>query len=248
MEQFTLEIESRSKKGSTGSRQTRRDGFLPIVVYGNGQESVSAQVVYNTFVKLAEQIRSTQIVTLKSADKRIDGKSALVRQIQKDYVRGKVLHVDIQTFKDDDLVTVRVPLHFVGEPVGVKIESGVLTVFVHDILVSCKARVIPQFIDVDISALGLGKRLHASDIVLIEGVVLKGNPEETVASVTTKKEEEAAAPTAAAAAGAAATAEGAVAPEAGATTAAAGGDAAKKAGADAAKKPEAGKKPEGGKK
>ena len=200
---------------------------------------MSAQVVYNSFVKLAEQIRSTQIVTLKSDDKRIDGKSALVREIQKDYVRGKVLHVDIQTFKDDDLVTVRVPLHFVGEPVGVKIESGVLTVFVHDVLVNCKARVIPQFIEVDISALGLGKRLHASDITLAEGVMLKGNPEETVASVTAKKEEEAAAPTAAVA-GAAATAEGAAAPEAGATPAAAGGDAAKKA--DAGKKPEGGKK------
>lgn len=245
MEQYTLEIEPRSKKGSTGSRQTRRDGFIPTVVYGNGQESVSAQVVYNTFVKLAEQIRSTQVVTLKSSDSRINGKPALVRQIQRDYVGGKLLHVDFQTFKDDELVTVRVPLHFVGEPVGVKIDGGVLTVFVHDILVNCKPAQIPQYIEVDISGLGLGKRLHSSDIGLGKGVQLKGNPEETVASVTTKKEEEVAAPTAAAAEGAAATAEGAAgeaAPAAAAGAAPAAGDAAKK-GADAgAKKPEGGKK------
>ena len=196
MEQYIVEVSKRDALGSAANRRLRKQGLLPSVIYGHGQDTVSAYCSYHDFVKLAEVSKSSRIFTLKSTEKGLDGKSALVKQIQKDHLTGKLVHVDFQTFREDEDVTVNVPLVFKGEPVGVKIEGGVLTIFCHDITVSCRPRLIPETVEVDISNLGLNHRIHTSELPLKEGVKLIGNPEETVASVTVARAEEPA-PTAA---------------------------------------------------
>jgi large subunit ribosomal protein L25 len=105
----------------------------------------------------------------------------LVRQVNLNKRRRRPEHVDFFVLSDEP-VEMYVPLRFVGTPVGVR-EGGVLQEVHRDILVRVSPRNIPEFIEVDVSGLGIGDSLHAADLKLPEGVKLAINPEETIAAV-----------------------------------------------------------------
>ena len=231
--EFVILVEPRDGVGSRRARHTRRDGKIPSVVYARGEAAINVAIAEKEFLKAASAARTSQVFQLKSSDKNLDGRSALVKEIQKDYVANRVLHVDIQTVRDDEEIAVRVPTRVVGEAPGVKLDGGVLTVVSHEITVRCLPKKIPSEVLVDVSELRLGDSIHAKALKLPEGVKLAGNPGETLVSVVAVRniieEEEAAAAAAAAATpeGAAAAAPGA-APAAGAPAAAAAAPAADK--------------------
>ncbi len=178
-----IEISSRDVKGSSQNRRLRNEGLIPSIVYHKGEESLNATVVYKDFYRVASQSTSSQVFLLKSGDNRLNGKSCLVKEVQKDFLKNKVLHVDFQTLKDDEEITVRVPIHVKGEATGVKNEGGILTQVIHDLGVTCLPRHIPKDIVVDVTELKLGASIHASDIVLPAGVALDDDPHETIVSV-----------------------------------------------------------------
>lgn len=219
----TLEIHPREKTGTSNVRRMRKEGLIPSVVYHRGEESLDSAVVYKEFAKVAGQATSSQVFLLKSSDKRFDGKTCLVKDVQKDFLKNSVLHVDFQSLKDDEEITVRVPIHVVGEAYGVKNEGGILTVAIHDVGVTCLPRQIPKEFKVDVSELKLGGSIHASDIALPAGVKLDDDPEETIASVVAIRAAEETT-TAAATEGEAAEGAAAAAPAGAAAPAAAGDD------------------------
>lgn len=230
MENFLLDITRRDETTRSSTKSLRGEGKIPAVVYHRGDKSIPAVVAYNEFVHLAQNARISQVFTFKSSDSAFNGRAALVRDIQKDYVTGKVIHIDFQALKDDEVIRLTVPLHFMGDAVGVKVEGGVLSVHSHQVNVACLPKDIPPFIEYDVSEMKLNTHIHARDLPLPKGVKLAGSGDEPIVSVVIMKEEEIA-PTATAA-----PVEGAAAPEGGAPAAA--GGAAPAAGAAA---------PEGGK-
>jgi len=185
------------------------------------------------FTRIASAVKSSQVFTLKSKIKEIDGRSAVVKEVQKDHLLGTLLHIDFQAVRDDEELTVRVPMRIVGEAPGVKVDGGILTVIARELVVRCFPKLIPAEINVDVGELHLGDSIHAEQVKMPEGVKLAGNPGETIVSVVTVRfvEEETATPAAGATAEGvvAVTAEGAAAAPgvAGAAPAAEGGDAAK---------------------
>lgn len=189
MEGYVLDIEKRVEIGRSVTRRLRRDGRIPAIVYHRGEESLAGSVSYKDFTKLASMAKISQVFTFKSGDKSFEGKSALVRDIQLDHLSGKVIHVDFQALKDDEEISVTVPLHFVGDAVGVKTEGGALSVHRHDLEVRCLPKFIPLFIEVDVSAMRLNTHMHAKDLPLPEGVGLAGSGEVPVVSVAVMKEE-----------------------------------------------------------
>lgn len=229
-----IEIESREQTGSPQARNLRKVGKVPAVVYSKGEQSTSAVVDLKQFVKVAEVSKFSNVFTLKSSDKRFDGRLALVKEVQKDFLKDRLLHVDIQALHENEEINLDVPLNFVGEAPGVKKDGGILAIVRRDLSVRCLPKLIPTVIKVDISTLGLGDSIHANGVPLPEGVKLTSRADETVVSVVaTRAEEETTAVTAAAGA---TPAEGAAAtPAAGATPAAAPAADAKKA--DAKKEP-----------
>ncbi|MBX7136965.1 MAG: 50S ribosomal protein L25 [Oligoflexia bacterium] len=231
MEWITFEAEVRSGIGSALNRRLRREGMLPAVVYSHGEDTIPVTLNYNTFMRAAEKSRNSQIFIFKSPDKRIDGRTAVVKEVQKDGLRGDVLHVDFQALKENEAITVRITLQIKGEPVGVKMDGGILSVAQHEVAVSCLPKLIPDVIEVDVSTLKVGDTIHAKDLNLPTGVELEDDPDETIASVVLPKIVEEEKPAEVAAEGAvAAGAEGAAAaPAAGAAAPAA--DAGKEKGA-----------------
>lgn len=225
MATFTLDLQSRNQVGANSAKRLRAQGFVPSVMYARGEPAVACAVPYKEFVKAAQSARISQVFTFRSSEKELDGRSAIVKDIQKDHLNGKVLHVDFQALHENEEITVRVPLQITGEAQGVKLDGGILTVSAHELEVSCLPRAIPESLLVDVSALRIGESVHAEDVKLPEGVNLAGNPLETIVSVVavrqTVEETAAAAPGAEAAAGtaeagaaapAAASAEGQAAP------------------------------------
>ena len=234
MANFELDVEPRVGGGSSVAKRLRAGGLLPSVVYARGQESMSCSVGLKQFVQLAQKAKSSTVFTLKSSASNLNGRLAIVKDIQKAGLSGKVLHVDFQALKENEAITVQVPLRIFGEPVGVKLDGGILSVVAYEISLSCLPKDIPQELDLDVSDVKLGGSVHAKDLKLPAGVKLAGDEDETIASVVAVRQTvEAAATEADAAAAAAAPAAGAAAPAAGATAAPAAAGAKPAAGAAA---------------
>ncbi len=211
MEEFTLEINPRSETGSASNKRLRKQGNVPAVIYGCNEPSVACSASTKLFTMLAEKASSSQVFTLKSGDKKLDGRPAIVKEVQVEPLKGRILHVDLQVLRDDEAVRVSVPLKFVGDAIGVKDDGGVLSISAHELEVSCLPRAIPRAIEVPVAALRVGHSLHASDLALPKDVKLAGNPGLTIVSVVIAKtavEETTTATDAAAAEGAAAPAAG----------------------------------------
>lgn len=190
MENFTIEVAERTELGKSGCNRCRRAGLIPGVAYHRADEAVPVQVPYKEFTILAKKARMSQVFTFKSSNNALNGKAAIVKDIQQDHVKGKVLHVDFQTLKDDEEITVYIPVVLVGEAPGVKVQNGILTLVTHEVAVTCLPKNIPSQIQVDISALGLGESIHASDLKLGTGVVLSDDAHETIVSVVAPRSAE----------------------------------------------------------
>lgn len=208
MENFTIEVSERPTLGKGSANRCRKAGFIPAVAYHKSEAPLAVQVPFKEFTALASKARLSQVFTFKSTSSTLNGKAAIVKEIQQDYLKNRVIHVDFQTLKDDEEITVEIPVKLVGEAPGVKVQGGILAVVTHEVSVTCLPKYIPVSISVDITSLGLGQSIHAEQLVLGEGVTLADDPTETIVSVVASRAtEEEAKPAAEAAAAPAAAAK-----------------------------------------
>jgi len=184
VKEVKLEIERRDATGKGDARRARAKGILPASVYSKEGGSIPASLSHKDFVKIAKSVSSSHVFTITSGDKDLDGKMVIVKEIQKNYLKeNEILHVDFQALKKGQEISVDINLEYQGNPVGVKDEGGVLSISAREITVTCRPSLIPEHIVVDISKLALGDSMHASEIVLPEGVRLDSDPETNLASV-----------------------------------------------------------------
>jgi large subunit ribosomal protein L25 len=121
---------------------------------------------------------------------------ALVQEIQHHPLIGQVLHIDFHEIKEDEKVSVSVPVEAIGEAVGVKTGGGTLEHVLHKLKVRCLPKDLPEVINVDVSALDIGRAVHIGEIPAIAGVEIlgdKGAPVFAVAAPVTEEQEAAAA-------------------------------------------------------
>ncbi|MEZ4754556.1 MAG: 50S ribosomal protein L25 [Bdellovibrionota bacterium] len=187
MKTLELDIKLRDKTGTTASKQYRRNGQLPAVLYSGGKEAKSVLIPYKDFFQAAKKSKTSQVFTFRSENSELNGKTAVVRDLQRIYTKEDLLHVDFQLLEDSQKVKVRVPLVVSGTSVGVKNEGGVLQIAAREITVFSLPKDIPSVIDVDVTPLNIGDRTKTGDLNLPEGVSLAGNPEETVVSVVSTR-------------------------------------------------------------
>jgi large subunit ribosomal protein L25 len=241
----SIGAEPRDRAGKGAARQTRREGRIPAVIYGDKQEPVMISLEPRSFTK--EFHRPGFFAKL--LDITVDGKThrTLPRDVQVHPVSEHPLHADFMRVGADTRITVGIPVRFINQEraPGIK-RGGLLNVVRHEIELVCRADNIPDHIDVDLDGLEIGDSIHISAVTIPEGTRLTIERNFTIASIAppsaVREEAQAAAAAAAAAlaAGEAATAEGAApgaAPAApGAAPGAAGGAAAGGAAKPEAKK------------
>jgi len=108
----------------------------------------------------------------------VDGKAekAVLKDLQRHPYKPIIMHLDLQRVTDTDKIRVHVPLHFMGEDVapGVKLRSGIVNHLMKHVDVTCLAKDLPEYIEVDVSPLEAGESVHLSEIKLPSGVEIPG--------------------------------------------------------------------------
>jgi large subunit ribosomal protein L25 len=196
-EQTELEVATRTVVGKANKR-LRKEGLIPGNIFGHNQDAQTIQLDAVRFDYLRRHGALRSILTLRLPD--ASTQTVLLRHVQRGPKTGKILHVDFSRVSLTERVTMRVPLHFIGDSPAVKNEGGVLLHLVEALEIECSASDIVDAIDVDISSLAeIDATLHASDVKLPASFKLITNPEEPIAKVSPTRAETAAEATEAAA-------------------------------------------------
>jgi large subunit ribosomal protein L25 len=192
---ITIRATQREGRGKNDARRARRSGQVPVTVYGGEGGTVAALAPLRD---LAAILRSdTGRNTIFNLD--IEGLGAnevMFHDRQIDPIRGRLIHADFRRLVVGEKIEVTVPLHLVGDPIGVREEQGYLEQIVREINIRCDPRDIPEMINVDVSNLGVHDVLHISDIATDERIEILASADIVIATVGIVKEEVVAAPVA----------------------------------------------------
>ena len=167
---FELEAESRSAMGKGASRRLRRDGKVPAIVYGGGEEPQAITLVHSEILKrLDHEAFYSHILSLTVDGNKLE---TVLRDMQRHPSKPVVMHMDFQRVQANEALRVNVPLHFIGEDdsPGVKLQHGVVTHNMVDIEIECLPGNLPEYIEVDCSALEVGDSIHLSGLKAPSGV------------------------------------------------------------------------------
>jgi len=188
---ITVRATQREGRGKNDARRARASGLVPVTVYGGEGGTVAALAPLRD---LAAILRSdTGRNTIFSLD--IEGLGAnevMFHDRQIDPIRGRLVHADFRRLVIGEKIEVTVPLHLVGEPVGVREGQGFLEQIVREIDIRCDPRDIPEAINVDVTNLGVHDVLHVSDIATDERIEILASTDTVIATVGIVKEEAAA--------------------------------------------------------
>ena len=205
---FDLVADERSAgQGKGASRRLRRSGKVPAILYGG--QAAPAQLVLdhqNLLTLLVNEKFYSTILLLKIAGKE---QAAILKDVQRHPAKNQILHLDLQRVQEDEKIRMTIPLHFkgaAGSP-GVKTQGGIVSHLLNDVEVLVLPKHLPEFLEIDMSAMQMNEMKRLSDIPLPEGVELVDlvhGRDEAVVSIHHARAEEAETPVAAATAAAAA--------------------------------------------
>ena len=187
----TLRVKERSSCGRSSARALRRGGFVPAILYGGDKGVRSLSVEQREIAKQLSTGRMFLTVYALSFGGEGDDSSeqVLVRDVQFDPVRDTAVHLDFQRVTDRSELNVDVPVKFLNQETchGLK-RGGILNVVRHEVSVLCRALNIPGELSLNIEEADIGDSLHASQLVLPEGVVLSIQDRDfTIATIAAPK-------------------------------------------------------------
>ena len=169
-EKFDLIAEYRTDIGKGASRRLRHQGKVPAIIYGAGRPPRALAFDQNKVLKqLESESFYSSVLNIKVGE---NSQAAIVKDLQRHPARNQILHMDLQRIVEDEHIRMNVPIHYVGEDValGVKDGGGKVAHLMTDVEVICLPKDLPEYFEVDVSALELDEMLHVSDIKLPDGV------------------------------------------------------------------------------
>ena len=187
MQNTIVEAQLREQLSRGKLSDLRKGGGIPAILYGGAKvkESNKGQqtlltVNEKTFIKMLEKEGANVLLELKVGTEKMN---VVIKEIQRDYITRKLIHVDFQKVDMAKKLEASVPLHLVGEAPGVKLHGGILEHIAREVRVSCLPKDIPHQIDVDISKLDIGGGLTVADLPALAGVQILTDPHQLVANV-----------------------------------------------------------------
>ncbi len=169
---FELVAEFREMQGKGASRRLRHQGKVPAILYGGPSDARALSLSHQKLLIMLDNERFySTILSLKVGE---ETQQAILKDVQRHPYKNAIVHVDFQRVDDNELIRISIPLHFKGEAVapGVKTQGGIVSHMRTEIEVSCLPKNLPEFIEVDMSALGLNESIHLSQLKIPEGVEL----------------------------------------------------------------------------
>jgi large subunit ribosomal protein L25 len=188
----SLSATTRQANGKGGARQTRFRGKVPAVIYGHGRDTQSLELEAKALEKALHGIEPASTIIELS----VDGKTAktLIREIQRHPIRPDIIHVDFFEIHASEKVKLKVPVHLVGNPDGVRNAGGVLDQVTREVEIEVLPENIPDRVELDVTALKIGDSLHVRDLTIPNARILT-DTDLTIATVVPPRAEEVATPT-----------------------------------------------------
>jgi large subunit ribosomal protein L25 len=170
--------------GKEAARKLRGRRLIPGVVYGGTAGPVHVAVDPLELVKaLGTRAGENALITLSLAGDGERTTTVILKELQRDPVRGEPLHVDFLEISMKRRIKVQVPLRFVGEPIGVRDKGGFLEQHLREVTVECLPGAIPDQMQIDVSSLDVGDAIHVRDLTPPDGVKVMEDGARAVVSV-----------------------------------------------------------------
>ncbi|CAN5605239.1 50S ribosomal protein L25/general stress protein Ctc [soil metagenome] len=187
MAEVRLMAERRRGTGKGIARRARAAGKVPGIVYGRGMDPVAVQVDRRDLVTALQTDAGMNVLL----DIQVDGDTTLafMRELQRDPVRGTLLHADFVKVDRSQEIEIEVPVHLVGDPRGVR-EGGALEHQLFTVHVRCLPGNVPESVDADISHLGVGESLKVGELSGGHDFEILNDPEVVVALIAAPVSEE----------------------------------------------------------
>lgn len=185
---MAIAMKADQRKASTKGelRTLRMQGKIPGIVYG--KQLSAAELVTVDEKELSGLLRSHPNAVLE-LDIPLQGKhSVMISDVQRDSLNRQVIHVDFHQINMNEEVRASVRVETAGDSAGVR-EGGILQLILHELEVQCLPGSIPDAIEVDVSALGVGESLLVRDLRLPQGVEAKTEPDMVVATILAPQKE-----------------------------------------------------------
>ncbi len=189
MENLSLSVDKRAQTGKSGARAVRRAGNIPGVVYGIQDSTPLTIKPKELEALLGTRAGANVVFQLNVEGEAASERPVIVKELQRDPMRGDILHADFLEIRMDETIEIAVPLSLSGEAPGEKM-GGTLSQLLRELEISCLPNAIPEQIEVDISEVEIGDVLHVRDLQIPEGVELVADPDDPVLTVIVPVEEE----------------------------------------------------------
>ncbi|KRA76201.1 50S ribosomal protein L25 [Caulobacter sp. Root656] len=169
MAEIILNVELRDRAGTGGSRETRRQGKVPGVLYGGNKAPVNIAVKGNEFRKALYTGKLLgHLVTLQHGDEK---QSVIAKAVQFHPVTDEPMHFDLYRVGEHQLIKIEVPVHFKNHDISVGLKKGgTLEVIRHVVELACPADKIPEELVIDLASHDIGDTIRISEVKLPEGV------------------------------------------------------------------------------
>ncbi|MCE1189796.1 MAG: 50S ribosomal protein L25 [Ignavibacteria bacterium] len=179
MEKVVLQASVRTEFSKSGRGQLRRNGKVPGILYAKTVEPIPVTVLENSINPLVFTAESHVINLQLDNGTQVD---CVIKDIQFDPVTDRVIHFDLQGLVSGEKLEIEIPVVITGSSIGVR-DGGLLQQFLHKIKIECLPSDIPEHVEVDVTALGMGHAVHVSDLK-IAGAEILHTPETVVVSVS----------------------------------------------------------------
>ena len=189
METLEIQVNARERGSKRQARRLRREGKIPAILYGPKVKPIALELNKKDFSTRVAGMEGSHLVRLKSGSTTLADKVALVKEMQYHPISGDVMHADFYEVDLTAKIEVSVPLHFIGKAAGV-VRGGILQPIVREIQVECLPLDIPQFFNVDVSALDIGDSVHIEELPMPEGVTAVYDSNFALVTVATPSVEE----------------------------------------------------------
>ena len=188
-DQVELTAEKRTVLGKQ-VKQLRRQGWVPGVMYGHGFEAIPLQFENRSISKLLSHVSGSQLVSVQVADQK-EPEMALVRDVQRDVIKGTILHVDFYRVEMTERLTAEIPLVIVGESPVIALHEGILIQGISAIEVECLPGDLVDEIAVDLSDLEeIGQGVYVRDLAIPSGIDVLTDVDEMIVRIVALAEEE----------------------------------------------------------
>jgi len=183
-ERVKLQVLDRASSGSAESRRLRKQGLIPGVIYGGGQESKAIAIEERELRQALTGAGGLHAILDVTLNGQGNARPSILKSYQQHPLKGTLTHVDLQEVRLDQPIQARVVVELLGESVGVN-EGGVLSQVVREITVEALPLEIPEHLELDVSGMAIGDTLRLADLPAFEGLRFLDDPEETVLATVT---------------------------------------------------------------